>query len=909
MRLLDIKLGNYNGIKSGTGLDELYIDLRNCRNNVLLIRGKNGGGKSTLLQAMSPFPDNNNSFIEGKNAYKELTYLLDNIIYHIVFTHNLSNNGKRNPPKAFIQKITENGPLELNPTGNITQYKEIIEMEFGLDPNFILLSSLSNDSRGIVDDTPAERMKYVMIGISDLDVYNNMNKKLSKKESTYKSLVNNLTAKIDNIGNYQNLSSNLNSINNRLSTIESNIEILRNKISDTNSMIKVHDPDGSIQELYNSTLSDLNILTNSKYNFENKINSIINNNCIYITNNDLQDIDHQYKNFTDIVNTIRQKIEDKQKYINSAIIKRDEEYQTLQLKINRLDSIKSEFNYLDIENTMKEFNNKIVEYEKLFSDIGIKNAISITKEEYSTGIKIMREIKDIINALRSFTILENIHSAIDYIKSGYSIGQEIYTIKEDYDNTCLSIEKIKDRLQYLSVLIEKMSILNNRPKNCNINSCSFIKTALEIKEMNPDAEFNKLSNELHELEQHKIILEKNLEEKQDIQQVIRNIDIVNRTIENNILILAKLPNGNMFIDKNEFYNRLIINDSFSDIELLLEKVQYANAFEEYKYIKDNLKTLENEYKLYQSKNTIINEISDDIERINNSINSITKEIDDMREFINSNTNKLNKCLDILKELDLIIPLKNELLNTETSITICNEKLNNISDSMNKINMFLSDIDKLKMELNDLNSQREPLIKQRDNIVFSLKQLEEYNKELDVYMENYNLIRVLKRYSTPSKKSIQQLFISMYMGKTIQLTNNLLRRMFNGELELLPCIIEDNTFAIPVYSHASNMTIDDISSTSTSQKSMASMLLGFALMYQASSIYNIIKLDEIEFGLDTVNRMAFPLILESVRNEFGIEQIIMISHSLEMDKGSFDIIQLLPADEDDEEVGGNIIFKL
>ena len=909
MRLLDIRLVNYAGIKAGTGLNELYIDLRPCRNNLLLIRGKNGGGKSTLLNAMSPFPDSNDSFIEGLQAIKELTYLLDDMQYHIIFDHTISR-GKRNTVRAFIQKINTMGALELNPTGNITQFKEVIENEFGLDPNFMLLSSLSNDSRGIVDNTPTERMKYVMIGMSDINVYNDMNKTLSKRESSYKSIVNSLTAKIDNIGNYEALSSNLMSIDNRLAVIDNRLEELSNKISDLSAMIRVHDSDGSIQESYNTAINDYNSLNEMKNNIQNRIKSIITNNCKYISNDDIELCDDQYKKFSDIVSNLKQNIEDKKKQLDSKILKRDEEIQTLHLKISRLDSIKSKYDFIDLKNNIAKLTNEISKYEDMFNNLGIRNAISITKDEYITGIRVMREIKESIDALKSFTNHNIIDKTITYHILGKSnIGKSILNTKAELDDIELKLSKSYERMRYLEGLLDRLSILDKRPSSCKIDSCEFIKNALEIKSLNPEKEHLELCGITSALEAHKGDLEANLQEYEQIQYVARNIDIINRTIENNRFILEKMPNGHIFLDKNELYNRLINNDLFNDIDIILDKVQYANAFEEYKLCKENLKSLESEYMVYESKNEIITEISNDIERINKSIESMTSEIDETKSYVLENAEKLNKCIDVLNELSAIIPEKRELDNVQSSILVCNEKINSLSDSMKKISVYLNDVNVLENEKTNLIEQRKPLLRDRDSITFSLRQLDEYNRDLEYYNKYYNMARVLKRYSSPSKKSIQQLFISMYMSNTIETTNRLLGNMFGGRLELMKCIIDDNKFAIPAYSHESNMCIDDISSCSTSEKSMASMLLGFALMYQASVTYNIAKLDEIEFGLDSANRVAFPYVLENIRSQLGIEQIIMISHSLEMDKGSFDIIQLQPASDADEECGGNIIFKL
>jgi chromosome segregation ATPase len=85
--------------------------------------------------------------------------------------------------------------------------------------------------------------------------------------------------------------------------------------------------------------------------------------------------------------------------------------------------------------------------------------------------------------------------------------------------------------------------------------------------------------------------------------------------------------------------------------------------------------------------------------------------------------------------------------------------------------------------------------------------------------------------------------------------------------------------------------DDISSMSTAQKSMISMILSFSLLYQSSTKYNIIKLDEIDGGLDSVNRPYFITLLDNLMNMLKCEQAFIISHNSELDDTSCDVILL------------------
>ena len=198
MRFTHVRLVNYIGIYQGCMLNELSIDFTKCKNRICMIKADNGGGKSTLLKALSVYPDGNDMIIQGKPGLKEIGIIDNDIQYEIVIEHPVNKDGSRGINRAYIKKLTDNGYIEMNSTGTIKSYKDFIETEFGLDPNFVILSSLSTEDKGLVDKAPAERKKFVNSIINGVEVYNNINKVLNKRNSINRSMMNNLMTKIEN---------------------------------------------------------------------------------------------------------------------------------------------------------------------------------------------------------------------------------------------------------------------------------------------------------------------------------------------------------------------------------------------------------------------------------------------------------------------------------------------------------------------------------------------------------------------------------------------------------------------------------------------------------------------------------------------------------------------------------------
>ena len=131
-------------------------------------------------------------------------------------------------------------------------------------------------------------------------------------------------------------------------------------------------------------------------------------------------------------------------------------------------------------------------------------------------------------------------------------------------------------------------------------------------------------------------------------------------------------------------------------------------------------------------------------------------------------------------------------------------------------------------------------------------------------------------------------------------------LFNGEYIIQPFIINESEFRIPCL--GSGYLNDDISSMSSSQIGMISMILSFSLLYNSSTKYNIIKLDEIDGPLDYNNRVYFADVLNRIMSIMGTEQCIMISHNSELQLDNADIILLKHDTNNPDYNRGNIIWS-
>jgi len=241
------------------------------------------------------------------------------------------------------------------------------------------------------------------------------------------------------------------------------------------------------------------------------------------------------------------------------------------------------------------------------------------------------------------------------------------------------------------------------------------------------------------------------------------------------------------------------------------------------------------------------------------------------------------------------------------IAVIDDKLKDYKDKSDKALSMLSNIQEYKSQIYSYQNDLIPIQQEISKLSGQLTILENYYVDYEEYSAKYNLIETIKKYCNPTGGGIQTVFMQLYMSKTLELANQILGMLFQGEYRLLDFIINEDEFRIP-FVGTSGMPIDDIVHGSNSQISMIGMIINLVLLHQASTHYNISRLDEIDGSADGYNRGIFVEVLKRCIEILNIDQIFVISHSVEVDNSIADIIKFKGYDDFDEnQMLGNIIF--
>ena len=881
MKYLYVKLTGYAGLYNGSGLDSIEIDFTKCKNRITVISGPNGTGKSTIINALHILPDGNENFLPHVEASKIMKLLgEDGNIYDIQILHPLDKHGERSTTRASIQK---NG-MELNSSGNVSQYKEVVFTEFDMDSNYMELFKISNDRRGLSDKTPGERKKFMSSLISSLDVYNNIYKNLNKKANIFKSYINTISSKITNIGDEAYLRQTLVGLTNKENKLNEVIITNREKIAELRTMINMDDPDGTMNDQYDYIKNNISV-------YEKRLSEIDSSSLF-------DDVVLEKKRVE--LERAKERVVALQQRKNSVLENNSkvvEDINKLEARLMKLNggSIVGE----ELETKIFQYESEMKTTEDAFKSVGIMNIDDISVDEINHTIDTVKMIVEGIDNLYQDNDLR--------VVGKESISTLEKSIKSYYD----SIEHGKNLIDEASIKLNELrnakrfyDILKNRPKNCNIDSCPFIANAMEaisgIRTTSIDKDIEKYESDIENMRNEIVNFQELIQLSEDGISTLRQIDSLTNAIKLNLHFLKKFSSTSRLINSKTFLSDLANHYDFRELRSMTQYYDLANEITQYKSKKKVLEELKSEYIVYMANKNQIDTLVKDIEDLKNNKAAGIEELQRIMNEIDSENEIVTYLLNMITMSDAYNSLKAEY---EDTVIKKNEFERKFKNSLQSLTMITDLEDVIKQANEELKQNADS----KRTIESQLTLLTSYSIEYNQYKDKYDVINKLRGYSSPTSDSIQALFMSIYMDKTLDMVNQLLQMLFGGNYRIMQYVINDSEFRIPFIGNG--LPVDDISSGSTSQKCMMGMIINLVLSSISSGKYNIVSLDEIDGGLDDMNRYQFVEVLHKISLMLNFDQIFIISHSVESALNNVDVV-LLSNDQVylDQFGSANIIYQ-
>lgn len=892
MRLLRLRLENYIGIYNGMGLNHIEIDFSKCIHKVLIIKGDNGTGKSTIFKALTPLADSSINFIPDKTAIKEIAYETDfQTILNIKY-ESIVKDGIRRPTKCYLNRLNPDGSIEnLNPSNNITTAKEVIYDILGIDDNFITLSQLSANKKGLGGLKPSERKRYVNSIISSLAVFNNIHKMISTKSTVLKSIIDSYVTKLNQIGNVAIVEDAIKKDTLALKELDNKKNGLISEIATIKAELARLDTSGNF-------LNDYKDLSMRKIILEKEIR-------------ELPDIEEyseekliQYEKDMARYEANEEMLSSRAKEILDNELELSNNVTELQIK---LDSLYDKDHMDDLNSKIESAKKELESYKPFFSLF--ETYKNISEQDYET-VKL---------------VIEKFNSTVETIFQTYS-----ETVRKESMNSLRTgkNEVILDHTEILSGLEKQLEdlrtekrdveFLNNRskdynkiPDDCNHKSdCPFIKDIVEAKNLLKSRQSlyslsTKINSTLDAIESAKNLAEENMMKTQCLYEMKSILEYIQSMSK----IIRKFPG----------------TESLDSINTLYHNIEYG--------IRLNFESVD-KYQEFKNISTIVSALEDDLhsyESAKEKLISANAEIRILQEKIDTDLKNLSTIRDskvsVLAEIEKIRSSKLEIKSVLDSIRyakINKEKFEEVSEELQSITSKIDSMEKDTVAIKELtdrlnrrsaelsalqNTDLPALTKAIEENKYRIVLFEQYTRDSQEYGAKYNEIQMIKKYT--SIHGIQTVYMSVFMNSILNMTNALLTLLFRGRFTLQPFIINENEFNIPC-ADSEGRVREDISLMSDSQLSMISMLISFVLLRNSSNKYNIIKLDEVDDNLDNMNRIQFSILIEQIMIDLGFDQCLIISHNNELDLSNTDIVILkMESQEMIDSLynsGGNIVFS-
>lgn len=892
-RLTYYSCTNSAGFRSGLGVKKVNLDLSTTERlarNAFIISGNNATGKSVLSESIHPFTTNTGSgrqkfFIDGKEGLIIREYLdEDGTRIYTRMVYSPKSGGGHNTKCFFsIERPGEKEPTELNPTGNVSSYLNLVKTYFGITKDFVSFASYSEAVKGLVTETSYARKSQISSLIPNTNRFEVAYNTINEKYKTTRALARNVAQKMIHLRDEDTIRGDLNRceadiasiLADRESTIK-NIAEAKGKISaiagerDVEQMIDEH-------KAHYQAMLELGIKSKQvRHNLEHICQRL----GIDPVDDEIEGFINRRTSHEMEASRAKTKMEHHQSSKEMATIEMNDLENDLSTVRTMLFSLQTQ-DVEDLEDQLKELHEKIDDME--YS----KNPAKYADMSYAEVVTLI----DQIEAIRSFVM--NLHERYgDIFEKHFSsenppvneTEEKIYALTKEAHDIETRMETITAQNRELYQYRRLQTTLEHRPAECHIDTCPFIRDALKwpsiAKEIEKnEREYDTLSNKYRGI-MDKI---KNLNNRVEFNSSIR--PLISLCVKNESLLKKYLN-----IKLGDLYNDFakgIIPDRFSsdDLKYLAATLSEKELFE--RITRVDIPEIEGMITL--AKNSAENKAY-----LEDTVKSLNKHIARLADKINRDELGIQVAKAVVDKSHLIIDLIDNLKeawddanNALTTYEKHREEYDELGDAVEKIVNLMNYITEEQKEVDRCDSVMQNLAPKRERLKYDLNQFNELTLEKAMIERDFALLDIMRSIVAPGK-GVWGECIALYMDDVRTTTNQLLLNMFGGNLYLDEFIITDKEFTIPYVYNGS--TGEDVSMASSSQQAAISMALSLAIISKMAGNYGICVFDEADAPMSPANKEMFAEILIKQAAYIGLTQIFVVTHSPEIYSG-YDVCRI------------------
>lgn len=870
MRIEYLELRNFASVYTAMNKKVIKIDFNKCKNSVVLLVGKNGSGKTSILSALHPFAYQGNMdvrsttklILDGEDGYKEIHIRNGLKLYTIIHVYKYTKNGYQ--LKSYISK---NG-TELNPNGNVGSFNEVVETELSIQQDYLKLLRLGSNVTNIIEMKAAERKNFTSDLLSDIGIYTTLYKKINDDNRLLKNMISSVTSKIDRLAvtDEESLVGEIDKIASEISELESLRSKLQSNMGEVIGSISTILPDG------------VSATRSKRADTQYKISSIEDSIQKYTKEaikckpdegrDNLQD---ELSANTTTMAELRASVVAYTDFIDSLYKKRD-------TVVSRLNAITSDNNYEEMCGTLDRLKYTISRYEAKHD----KAKPKYSKDTLVGMINTLHSLATTVGTIFTYNMVI-VKECINGLLNGDDVAANIEEKISSLDSK-IATAKAKSRMGDIS----NTCLVMFRPPNCPDDTCPYLSLYDRFFNIN---ETDDTTVGSMEAERRKLL------EMSDIY--------------NNLVYVVKTCNAVFPKDESLWFlsTKNILTTIYRGINVdtfessLTEIIADVEDYDAYVKVRDEARELELEIAKMSNSGA-------EISNLKSEIDSLTDEITTVNTNLTECNSKLNTVAERTDTITRLLALYDKYDDLMKSIAELNGELGTLHSELDTVDANLAKVSDLELSQKQIESDLQLVVNRLDGLKkmlfdkqYTLKEYTTLCNDRDTLNDKYEDVSII-REALSSTKGIPLLFIQLYLKNTRMFVNSLLASVYE-DFEIDDFEISATEFNIPYIKNG--IRIPDVVYASQGERSFLSLALSFALINQSIKNYNILLLDEIDSTLDIRNRAMFLNILTQQMESIDSEQVFLITHNNMFDSYPVDVIMTSDV-EIDSYTNANIIYK-
>ena len=900
-----IRIKNSIGLMDGLGLTD--VELRFGSNKIILFLGGNGQGKSSLMAQLNPLFDKS-LFISGVIGEKEIHYRDPETNTRFIINHRVTPAGKVSSKMDKV--LPDNTMTSVADTGGVNLFNEAVFTELGFTKEFFNIGYVGSDISGFVDSIASERKKFISKFISVIDPYLAIYKNAAKDHQSLQKQVKSLQNDLDIIENIEDTQKQADELTERLNVANNELNKVKINFNTASAMIK-----SILDELRLTEAADFDGLGSRLQEEMAQFSTQLSNHCVQLESFSREISDHSLTlefhqsslpSVMELVTSSQSAlavIKEKLRHLDEELEQKTAEFTQLTKTVINSNS--------GIINQLSEIDEKIVQIEtdsmshaytlnlNGTKPTSITDLTDITNEEKRISAALSpRSINTILGLPVLFAGNVSIYNILsDSIKEfvssgGTALGKLCDAEKQQIIELEREVTEFKNQLRTKESEVKILELLKQRPVECTIDHCTFIKDAVAKKHLPEEIDSIKI-----QVNDHSTIIDSirsSLDTHTRMHGLLSTINDGMKTISTKLREFKELFS---FYPVPTIFDE-IINSEFSSV--ILDFTAYVNLVKQLADIdtsKYNTLTelmasyntaIQTKSKL-QSQSEALIIAKDRVAQLEQRIEEIKLErvpvFDNFKELslaaMNAETEKSNITSLITQYADKIkrIRIQSDLLTKDNNAIELK-----ILDNENRLNRFNA-LQKQFNEQTTIAAEAKAQYQAQRSIPVEIKaDLDKVTETLSRYKFLVNRINTLENQFNASKQlleavhptsGVQLLFINQYMNKPKKITNELLNLAHGGNFQI-DFKIDNAGFRIPVYKNGKPSS--DILDISSGQRAIVKTALSMSLVAAFIGKYRILNLDELDPFLDSKHRFFFLDILRNQIKKLDIAQVFIISHN-------------------------------